>query len=294
MSISSVRDYKNLRKNLTCSYETIYFTNHAIRPLSLFTGISQRVSIVISCGMGNLNKNLFTTFYLRTKNPKNLLQTFTYCKTSCDKERDNLVPKIGNINGTSIWRKQDLKKTNILSGLGKRDSTLYYKDYGETYWVFPFNFPPYLTPLKSFKELKIDNKYLNCIFCVFNSSVHYIFYSEISDCWHFGSWHLNEFPIDLMNLPPIVDELSNELKKSFKKNRITRFDKRANGDIYEYKVAKSKPIIDQIDTILAQHYGFTEEELDFIINYDIKYRMGKELDAYIEGALGKENINTRE
>ena len=22
------------------------------------------------------------------------------------------------------------------------------------------------------------------------------------------------------------------------------------------------------------HYGFTEEELDFIINYDIKYRMG--------------------
>ena len=23
-----------------------------------------------------------------------------------------------------------------------------------------------------------------------------------------------------------------------------------------------------------KHYGFTEEELDFIINYDIKYRMG--------------------
>jgi hypothetical protein len=42
------------------------------------------------------------------------------------------------------------------------------------------------------------------------------------------------------------------------------------------------------------HYGFTEEELDFIINYDIKYRMGKELDAYIEGVLGKENIKTRE
>jgi len=25
---------------------------------------------------------------------------------------------------------------------------------------------------------------------------------------------------------------------------------------------------------LARHYGFTDEELDFIINYDIKYRMG--------------------
>jgi hypothetical protein len=38
----------------------------------------------------------------------------------------------------------------------------------------------------------------------------------------------------------------------------------------------SKPIIDEIDRALAQHYGFTAEELDFIINYDIKYRMGRD------------------
>ena len=36
----------------------------------------------------------------------------------------------------------------------------------------------------------------------------------------------------------------------------------------------SKRILDKIDHILAKHYGFTDEELDFIINYDIKYRMG--------------------
>ena len=29
-----------------------------------------------------------------------------------------------------------------------------------------------------------------------------------------------------------------------------------------------------IDRVLAEHYSFTDEELDFIINYDIKYRMG--------------------
>jgi hypothetical protein len=44
-----------------------------------------------------------------------------------------------------------------------------------------------------------------------------------------------------------------------------------------FYLKKSKPIIDQIDTVLAEHYGFTEAELDFIINYDIKYRMGKAL-----------------
>ena len=40
----------------------------------------------------------------------------------------------------------------------------------------------------------------------------------------------------------------------------------------------TKPILDEIDRVLAQHYGFTEEELDLIINNDIKYRMGKDSD----------------
>ncbi len=37
--------------------------------------------------------------------------------------------------------------------------------------------------------------------------------------------------------------------------------------------------IPQIDHMLAKHYGFAEEELDFIINYDIKYRMGQDTEV---------------
>jgi hypothetical protein len=32
----------------------------------------------------------------------------------------------------------------------------------------------------------------------------------------------------------------------------------------------------KLDRVLAKHYGFSSEELDFIINYDIKYRMDKD------------------
>jgi hypothetical protein len=46
-------------------------------------------------------------------------------------------------------------------------------------------------------------------------------------------------------------------------------------DVFSYLKTKSNN--DEIDKMLAKHYGFTEEELDFIINYDIKYRMGDEL-----------------
>ena len=48
----------------------------------------------------------------------------------------------------------------------------------------------------------------------------------------------------------------------------------------EFRVGESKPILDEIDTVLAGHYGFTTEELDFILNYDIKYRLGRNSEAY--------------
>lgn len=37
--------------------------------------------------------------------------------------------------------------------------------------------------------------------------------------------------------------------------------------------------IAQIDRVLAKHYGFTDEELDFIINYDMKYRTSADAGA---------------
>ena len=68
--------------------------------------------------------------------------------------------------------------------------------------------------------------------------------------------------------------------KDYCKNKIRKeVNYRTTGKVIydEYYPKLSKPIIDEIDTVLAKHYGFTEEELDYIINYDIKYRMGDEL-----------------
>ncbi len=44
-----------------------------------------------------------------------------------------------------------------------------------------------------------------------------------------------------------------------------------------YNLAREAMIA--LDHILTPHYDFTDEELDFIINYDIKYRMGQKDDA---------------
>ena len=80
----------------------------------------------------------------------------------------------------------------------------------------------------------------------------------------------------------VPNEVIKHLFTDYKRNsrRKETFYKATGRVVYdEYYPKLSKPIIDEIDELLAKHYGFTEEELDFIINYDIKYRMGDELNA---------------
>lgn len=72
------------------------------------------------------------------------------------------------------------------------------------------------------------------------------------------------------NLTTLFDKLMDD----FKFNSIIRI--RQDCEFQEFRVSRSKPIIDEIDRVLVKHYGFTDEELDFIINYDIKYRMGRD------------------
>jgi hypothetical protein len=106
------------------------------------------------------------------------------------------------------------------------------------------------------------------------------FYKNYSNCRDFSEREINNFPIGKLSDENLtkINELEVLLKKDYKKNKEIKNRTYESGLIYyeEYYPAKSKPIIDEIDKVLAKHYGFTDEELDFIINYDIKYRMGSE------------------
>ena len=43
-----------------------------------------------------------------------------------------------------------------------------------------------------------------------------------------------------------------------------------------FRPKTAKALFDEVDRVLAEHYKLTSQELDFILNYDIKYRMGQD------------------
>ena len=111
-----------------------------------------------------------------------------------------------------------------------------------------------------------------------NSSLYYLWFIAHSNSRDFNIREIDSFPsprvyIENEDFSKCISKLMEDFKRN-KRRKQTKYAKTGNVEYDEYYPKLSKHIIDEIDTLLARHYGFTEEELDHIINYDIKYRMG--------------------
>ncbi|HKF36607.1 MAG TPA: DNA methyltransferase [Ktedonobacteraceae bacterium] len=119
-------------------------------------------------------------------------------------------------------------------------------------------------------------------FVALNSSLFYWFVTTGSDCRNLNMREVLGFPLSLDKIAPatrqalckLATRLAADLQAHSELRKMS-FKHIGTLTIQCLYPGRSKPIIDEIDRVLAQHYGFTGEELDFIINYDIKYRLGQ-------------------
>jgi hypothetical protein len=90
------------------------------------------------------------------------------------------------------------------------------------------------------------------------------------------------FPFDYHKCKYIskLKQLGSELCDSMLNNaelKVQHYSTTGNRNQLLFKPSLSKPIIDRIDMILGKHFDLSDEQLDYIINYDIKYRVGREI-----------------
>lgn len=260
------------------------------RPGKLFDDLQHiRATIFLSTGK---EANVFTTKYIRwyTESRSNVFNTLVMTPLNVV-NNINSIPKIGNEYIRNILDKMLVFKM-LSMGYGMSYENQVYVHNAPQYFTRATNFIPYFwnevdgeklsVSLKSYRFCSAKISEIGC--CVLNSSIFYLWFIVLSDCRHLNVREIDNFPI---GFEQISEQISAELCRLDKqlmidyekyKNRKESSYKSTGKVVYdEYFPKKSKPIIDEIDKILAVHYGFTEEELDFIINYDIKYRMGDEL-----------------
>jgi type I restriction-modification system DNA methylase subunit len=143
-----------------------------------------------------------------------------------------------------------------------------------------------LRPPSELKEMIFAEKSeATATFCILNSTLFRWFINVFSDCRHVNKREVEGFRCDLRRLlerhEEAVVSLGAKLSKSLEKTSEFREMKFKHDHLRVQCIIPkfSKTIIDDIDALLASHYGFTAEELDFILNYDIKYRLGRDAES---------------
>lgn len=254
-----------------------YCSSYEIRPSSLFDGVEQRLTIFIL--RQSVNQLFSTSIQRWTSEQRNdLFSLLRYAPTYLNGTIWRFSSSIEN----SIYQKLFKQKpiSNYISNNLISKNSLHYRTAGVRYWIIFLN--------NGFQSKSLSNKIVSfvdiCpskeIMVTLNSNLFWWYYSTNFDMFNLKDYMIFSFRYNIQNdvrLSKISDVLEKDLNKN-KKLLITNSKTRGTVESFVFLKKKSKPIIDEIDTVLSEHYGFTEEELDFIINYDIKYRMGKELE----------------
>jgi hypothetical protein len=286
-----------LQDLLISNSQTLWISNYDDRPGKIFSGLEDcRSSIIIGEKETTDSQcTIYSTTYQRwySKDRNSLFDNIKYADVT-NYASPGRIPKIGENIETTILSKisTDNELYRFLSDepSPNEDNIIYYHN-APRYWIRAMDFLPYFENerdgvIKSHQLCEIysnDIVYKNPIIALLNSSLYYWYFILMSDGRHLNRPEIDSFPYSVdafsEDLLEEFDRIVTELMEDFKKNAIrkhTQYQTTGRVVYDEFRPGKSKHIIDKIDDLLAQHYGFADEEVDYIKNYNIEFRLGKE------------------
>ncbi len=271
------------------AHRPMHYSSYDDRPSRLFDGLEHVRLTIHVLGPAHDDGQLFSTNYRKWQR---LERETLFAGTSYVRATRGLVPrtlpKLCSEAELSIMCKLEQQATRLFQHLTPHGPQVFYsRKVG--YFLQVLDFQPEvrdgegnLRPPSEFKQLFFrDETHAGAVLCCLNSSLFYWFITVFSDCRHVNKREVEAFPVDL---PTMVGSgagerlktLARKLMKELQIGAETRNMRFAHDRLTVQCIIprKSKEVLDEIDRELAQHYGFTDDELDFIVNYDIKYRMG--------------------
>ncbi len=295
MQLSSVatKNMKTLQSFMRETCSELYVSCFAERPQQLFVGACIPLAIALGKkGSGTSTpRDVFTGgVYRWHENERDtLFERVEYCKHSSTIDKSlPYIPKIRSYLELSIYQKFfKLKPIQSHKTVTLNKNSIYFRTAGGRYWKVITNFPSEYNSTAN-KVSAFDSMLpALAVVSMLSSNLFWWYYINAFDLYNLKDYMIFDFRYDPATATPEMlkqlSELGQELLTDYRKNsneRTVFIKSKSEYSTYrEYLPRLSKFIIDKIDRVLAKYYGFTEEELDFIINYDIKYRMGTDADA---------------
>ena len=288
--VSSVatEGYAELQEILT--RRRLVYSSYDDRPAHLFNGLDKNTLsiLLLSQKTDKFDARSSRLSRWNADERENLFQLLQY-HTTPKPQLTGCLPKIGTGIEASIWEKLFHKNKPLATYYANSSKFPMHYSRKVNAFLQILDFVPEvrdgkgnLRPPSEFKELFFASKNAaSAVFCCFNSTLFRWFMDVVSDGSHLNRREVDNFPFDPVQASTNFPELGNlatRLSKNLQRTSEQRTMRYTHDTLSVQCIIPkhSKSIIDEIDRVLAKHYGFTDAELDFIINYDIKYRMGKD------------------
>ncbi|HUQ93319.1 MAG TPA: DNA methyltransferase [Bryobacteraceae bacterium] len=290
--VTSTGRMKPVRKLLTDNCGCVLSSTYDDRPSKLFDGIHHARIAILTAQKNTSRSSVYVTSYMKWYKEERpfLFARLHFAKDPGIGGRLDVFPKFGSTNEASLAQKV-IEHRALLGTLITKTPTdfrLYYKITGVGHWFTITTRPPRFTrkgtASSSSREESIsfaDARTRDLAFCVMNSSLFYWFYQLRTNCRDFNPSDFRTFPIPTDLASVDFSELGRRLQARLdESSKVTAITYKQTGDVEveTFRPRNAKDIVDEIDRTIAKQYGFSSEEEDFIINYDIKYRLGADVD----------------
>lgn len=277
-------------QHILLEQSSIYISSFSDQRGKLFEIPHPRLCIISYQKQSGLNK-VFSTTYIKHewKHREHLFQRLKFIEIT-KQVTTGSIPRYGTSIEQSVHAKLFSQSQHLGQYLCKNGTYKLYFTRKLSWFVQVTPFIPRIIDaqdrIRNPSELKTlcftTPELADIAFVALNSNLFYWILTTRSDGRNLNMREVLRLPLNIEDMSPkirndlrsLAGQLADELQVNSEMRRMN-FKESGPLTIQCILPCRSKTLIDQIDCILAHHYGFSDEELDFITNYDIKYRVGR-------------------
>ena len=243
----------------------------------------QKINIILlEKGKPGKKHNYTTSYYhWNSTEKKTLFKDISYVENKFDSQ--DFMLKVGSKIESSIIGKLLFNnyKKSLIEYIDNNGSRSIFVNMRIGFFNKSFSKPQTSKEYREFKFLKREHAVIFNAFL--NSNIFFFIWESVSDCWHLTMSNLDCIKLnfdaftkeDIHSLNNLLELLEGNL---IKKRKPVHTKQTA----FEYQHKKEKIIIDDIDMIFQSYFKLTNQELDFLKQYQLKYRLNDEYDNYIK------------
>ena len=252
-------------------------------PQKLFEGVKFRLVIFTATNNG---VGKYSTKYTRwlADERKFLFNALVRYNSIEDYTYQNIIPKIASPLFISIARKIKEEKAQYFIDIGN-ELCLYHN--APVNWIRSHTFVPYFCSDRDgegittqLKSVSFDNaKQVKVGSCILNSSLFFIWWITNSDCYHLNKPEIVNFKYQYnkgieKEICSVADRLAIDMEKKCIR-RVYNYKTTGRVEYDEFYMKLSKPIIDEIDKLLARHpttlFGEKHHRFHHQLRHQISY-----------------------